>query len=384
MKVVMATPWLHPRGGGLERYAATMAEALAARGHDVVMLGHDDVAADATLRGVRRVAVKPSLRLSNTPLSLRIAKLAAEHARGADVVNVHTPVPGTAELVALATRRVPLAVTYHAGMLAAPPGALTLAAHVHRHVGERWMLRRARARIAVSPYVARHVFGRLPSVVVPPGVDAERFQPRAERVAGRILYVGPLDRAYAWKGFAVLAEAFERLAAFHHDAHLRVVGTGDLVQHYDAHFRARGLAHRFSVAGRVSDDELVQEYSRAHLVVLPSTSAAESFGMALAEANACARPVVGSDVGGIPSFVTPYENGLLAPPGDAKGLAAAIAELLNDHGLARKLGDAGRAKVLAAHRWDALAERTEEALQAATSRRAGEWKPRHYPSQAVR
>lgn len=368
MKVVMATPWLHPLGGGLERYAATLAERLAARGHDVVTLGHARAPTDETERGVRRIGVKPSLRLSNTPLSLRVARAAAEHARDADVVDVHTPVPGTAELVALATRRVPLVVTYHAGALAGPPGPLALAAKLHRGLGERWMLRRARARIAVSPYVAQHVFRALPSHVVPPGVDAERFHPSGESVPGRVLFVGPVDRAYAWKGLATLADAFERLAPFHPDAHLRLVGAGDLVTHYEAHFCARGLSQRFSIAGRVDDDELVREYGRASVVVLPSTSPAESFGMTLAEANACGRPVVGSDVGGVPSFVTPYENGLLAPPGDAKALAAAIAEILDDRALARRLGEAGRAKVLAAHRWGALAEQTEEVLREAARR----------------
>jgi glycosyltransferase involved in cell wall biosynthesis len=98
-------------------------------------------------------------------------------------------------------------------------------------------------------------------------------------------------------------------------------------------------------------------------------SDAESFGMTLAEANACGRPVVGSDVGGIPSFVRDGENGLLAPPGDADALAAALARILRDEPLARALGVAGAARVRKEHQWDDLAEQTAAVLAQAAARR---------------
>lgn len=373
MNVLLATPWLFPRGGGLERYAFTMARELVKRGHDATLLGHAERATEEIRDGVRLVGVAPTLKLSNTPVGLAINRRAAQLLKDQrfDVVNVHTPVPGTAELVARQARRrgAPYVVTYHAGTLAAPPGILSAGAWLHRRIGERALIARASGRIAVSPYVAAHVFAGRESVVIPPGVDVARFVPTAKPLPGRILFVGPIDRAYAWKGLATLVEAFERLAPFHDDAHLRLVGAGDLESVYRARLDANGLGDRFSIAGRVSDDALVREYSQAAVVVLPSTSPAESFGMALAEANACARPVVGSDVGGIPSFVRPYENGLLAPPGDAQALAEAIEEILGDDSLARKLGENGREKVALHHRWPDLAARTERALVAACAGR---------------
>ena len=367
----MATPWLHPQGGGLERYAHTMAAHLAKQGHDLTCVGHSDAPVDETADGVRRLGVPPGLRLSNTPLSLalprRVRRLLKENRF--DAVNVHTPVPGTAELVAAAARRagVPTVVTYHAGVLGAPAGVLSLAARVHRATFERRMIRRASARIAVSPCVAENVFGGR-CAVVPPGVDADRFAPRAACVPGRVLFVGPVSRAYAWKGFSTLFEAFTRLAPFFPDAHLRVVGRGDLVERYRQDAAARGLAERVAFVPRVSDDELVLEYGHASVVVLPSVTPAESFGMVLAEANACGRPVVGSRVGGIPDFVEDGVNGLLAPPGDADALARCVTRLFEERDLGPRLGKAGRAKVVEHHRWDALARRTADVLQAATLR----------------
>lgn len=374
MRLLVATPWLFPHGGGLERYAHQVAAGLARQGHRVTMLGHGEGRAPPTGPNFEALAIKPSVKLSNTPLSLALRQearriLREEHV---DAVHVHTPVPGVAELVAHAARRagVPYVVTYHAGVLAAPKGILSVAARLHRLGPERRMLKRAAGRLAVSPYVARAVFGRLSSTLAPPGVDTDRFRPVAPAVPGRILFVGGVDRAYAWKGLATLFDAFERLAPFHPEAHLRIVGSGDLVHHYRARAERAGWRERVHVQERVDDDALAREYSRASLVVLPSTSPAESFGMVLAEANACARPVVASDVGGIPSLVRHGENGLLAPPGDAPALADAISELLLHASRAREMGRHGRERILKEFRWENTIERTALALEAAISSRA--------------
>ena len=372
MRILVATPYLFPEGGGLERYAHTLSERFRALGHDVVELGHGP-------------ALPPRWKLSNTPLSLRYHREARRILRESrfDVVSVHTPVPGCAELAALAARRagVPYVVTYHAGRLEAPKGSpLGLAAALHRATFERMLLAGASGRIAVSPFVARNVYRDHPCAIIPPGVDATRFRPGEPESPGRILYVGPVDRAYAWKGFEVLVEAFERVADAFPAAHLRVVGKGSLVESYQARFAAEGLADRVSFAGRVEEEALPSEYQRASVVVLPSTSSAESFGMVLAEANACGRPVIGSRVGGVPSFVHDGRNGLLCKPGDAASLAAKIARLLRDPALRRRLGAEGRARVLNAHRWDALAKETLAVLEGATGasgrapRRSAAWR----------
>lgn len=368
MNVLIASPWLHPHGGGLERYAATIARELARRGHAVTLLGHARDPIDETREGVRIVGVAPRRILSNTPLSREVHRRAKELATHADVVNVHTPVPGTAELVAFAALRAgrPHVVTYHAGTLGSPPGLLRIAALLHRRIGERWLLRAAAARVAVSPFVAARVYGPLRADVIPPGVDTSVFTPRGSPIPGRILFVGPISRAYAWKGSSVLADAFERLAPRVPEAHLHVVGRGDLLERYQKRLAGRPV----TFLPPLDEQQLAHEYSHASVVVLPSTSDAESFGMCLAEANACARPVVGSAIGGIPSFVHHRDNGLLVPPRDATALADAITRLLTDHGLAARMGQRGRRRVLAGHRWDVLAERTERILAIAASSRA--------------
>jgi glycosyltransferase involved in cell wall biosynthesis len=348
VRILVATPWLYPRGGGLERYAWTIASELAKQGHEIASIGHGD-------------EIRPGLKLSNTPLSRAIyaearRRIAAERP---DVVHVHTPVPGTAELVAHAARRegVPYVVTYHAGRLGGPRGLLTAAARLHEMTFERQMLRGAAGLIGVSPFVAQNALKGMRVAIIPPGVDTERFRPQADPIPGRVLFVGPAARAYRWKGLHVLTDAITRVPG----AHLRIVGEGDLAESY----RGQGA----TVTGRVSDVELVEEYSRASVVVLPSITSAESFGMVLAEANACERPVIGSDVGGIPSFVRDGENGFLVAPGDAGALADSISTLLADGELARRMGKTGRAIVEREHRWPELARATARVLEEAASGR---------------
>lgn len=373
MRILLATPYLHPDGGGLERYADALAARFHAEGHEVTQVGFADAPRYEYERGWRRVSVRPATRVSNTPVGLAVRdavrKLLAE--RRFDVVNGHSPVPGAAESAASAARRagVPFVATYHAGRLSGGGLALGAVAALHRATFERAMLRRAAACIAVSDYVRDHALAQRDAVVVPPGVDVARFREVAPAVPGRILFVGPVSKAYAWKGLSTLFDAFERIAARDERAHLRVVGAGDLVDHYRRRAEDAGLARRVELAGRARDEDLPREYSRASVVVLPSVTDAESFGMVLAEANACGRPVVGSRIGGIPCFVRDGENGLLAPPRDAASLADAIARVLSDETLARRLGETGAALVRDEHRWEDLAARTLAVYEEAAAKR---------------
>ena len=370
MKTLIVSPYLHPEGGGLERYADSVARGLAADGHEVTLVGHvTAMAGESTRDGVRRVPVRPSLRLSNAPLGWRMlttVRRLLKHERF-DVVNVHTPVPGPAELAALAAAlsRVPYTITYHAGRLESQWPILGMAAAAHRHTFEKLLIAGAASRIAVSPYVAEHVFGGKPAFVAPPGVDTRRFRPVAEAIPGRILFVGPVSRAYAWKGLPTLRDAFLRVADEFEQAHLRVVGDGDLIGEYRAWAADAGFASRVEFAGRVDDAQLVEEYSRASMVVLPSWTPAESFGMVLAEANACARPVIGSRVGGIPYVIEHGENGLLVRPKFITGLAEALRKLLADPRLAREMGERGRARVEREFQWERTTKQTTLALQSA-------------------
>src|SRR5262249_19567612 len=102
----------------------------------------------------------------------------------------------------------------------------------------------------------------------------------------------------------------------------------------------RGLQESVRFLGRRNDMPAL--ISAASVIVLPSL--AESFGFALLEAMWLGKPVVATNVGGIPEIVRDGQTGLLAPPCSAGDLAEAVTAVLRNRETARALGEAGRAR----------------------------------------
>jgi starch synthase len=129
------------------------------------------------------------------------------------------------------------------------------------------------------------------------------------------------------------------------------------------------------IDGIVPRSELVHLLSGAAVFVCPSVY--EPFGLVNLEAMACGTAVVASRVGGIPEIVVEGETGHLvdwdeaAPDRFSTALAARIEEVLDDHAQARRLGDAGRRRVLDRFTWPAIADRTVELYRSLLDRRPG-------------
>jgi glycosyltransferase involved in cell wall biosynthesis len=365
--VAVVAPYYPPKIGGVEHYAARVARAVAADPGlraVVITTGSSRWRTQVAVEdGVQVIRLGVWLKLSNTPLSpLWPVQLRRWLRRtGAHVVNAHAPVPGLPDLaIALAGRRRSTVLTYHAGsMHKGDPGsglADRLISGYERRVLPR-VFARANHLVAVSPVSL--AAGRPRSVQITPGVDLTRFTPGAP-LAERprtVLYLGRMDRSSAWKGVDVLLRAFAQLAEELPDVRLRLVGGGDALDDHRESAARLGIADRVDTPGELTGTELAAQVREAALLVLPSRTEAESFGMALVEAMACGTPVVGSRVGGIPHVVAADENGLLVPPGDASALAAACRRILTDPGLATRLAEAGLRTVRERYSWPVLTDR---------------------------
>jgi glycosyltransferase involved in cell wall biosynthesis len=162
----------------------------------------------------------------------------------------------------------------------------------------------------------------------------------------RLLFVG---RLVPRKGVDVLLTALATPAL--HDAKLTVVGAGSERQRLESLAASLGIAPRVEFAGLASPAELDAHFRRCDALVLPAIddglSGTEGLGVVLIEALAFAKPVVASDVGGIPDVVRHGQTGLLVPPGDPRALASALASLADAPEWARGMGIAGRAHVAA-------------------------------------
>lgn len=190
----------------------------------------------------------------------------------------------------------------------------------------------------------------------------------------RVLFVGRLVER---KGVEVLVRAVAG-GEFSRPIELRIVGSGEWEDRIREAVREAGLpgpATEVTLLGRLSDEALRAEYEAADMLVLPAVRDAkgdtEGLGVVLLEALRFERPVVGSDIGGIPDIIVDGETGLLCPPGDERALAAAIGRLIEDPALARRLAAEGRRRAVTHFGWSHVVDATSAAYERArTSRRA--------------
>lgn len=154
------------------------------------------------------------------------------------------------------------------------------------------------------------------------------------------------------KGHLVLLEALPPLLQEFPDLHVLFFGKGPLDGRLRDAIRAQGMAGRVRLAGFRTD--LPRILPCLDLLVHPAYR--EGLGVSLLQASAAGVPIVACRAGGIPEAVRDGVNGLLVQPGDVGSLREAIARLLRDPVLARKLGEAGRELVATEFSPDSMVE----------------------------
>ncbi|MCS0597543.1 glycosyltransferase family 4 protein [Massilia agri] len=167
------------------------------------------------------------------------------------------------------------------------------------------------------------------SVPLPPRSDVE-VQP------GRILFLGQVEPR---KGIYELVEALGLLRERFPQVELAIGGQGELEQ-VKRRAEELGVGERVTMLGWVTSGRKQEELARASVFCLPSH--AEGLPMAMLEAMAAGKAIVVSGVGGIPDAVQDQENGLMVQPGDAQGLATALARILGDEQERQRLGARAR------------------------------------------
>ena len=299
----------------------------------------------STIRKLQRAGV-PVVVLDEPDDAVAVGALAAHLADvRPDVVHNHmfrAEVVGTKAALALARaghRRPYIVSTVHSSRV--------------RPAGDRELLRRLTPKmdrlIAVSRAIERKIAvergGLAPVSLVYNGVDLSRYDHQEPCCTLREEYgmpadakiVGVVARLEPEKGHPTLLEAWPLVLAAVPEAYLLVVGEGSRREALER--RAADLAIRDRVVFTGRRDDVPAVTAALDVAVLPSYREAQ--GLSILEAMALARPVVASDVGGIPEMIEDGVSGLLVPPHDPPALARAIVRLLTDHPYADVLARAG-------------------------------------------
>ena len=217
------------------------------------------------------------------------------------------------------------------------------------------------------------------------GVDLERFDEATGGEAIRAEFGIPADAPLAVvvgrlepeKGHPTLIEAWPVVHHHYTSAHLLVVGEGSERDRLEglaaAHLRAEVCCNSVHFLGRRED--VPQILAAADVVVMPSYREAQ--GLAIVEALAANRPVIASNVGGIPEMIHSGENGILVPSQDPSALASAIALLFRDRVLAARLANAGHELVHERFCVDDMLRDIESIYELAVGGPVGEVPDRH-------
>ncbi len=348
MRILHVYKDYHPVFGGIENHLRWLAEAQAARGHDVTALVTNPAGMTTTVReenGVRVIRAARLATVASTPLSLSLPLILRR--QQPDVVHLHFPYPLGEVSQWLLRRGRATVMTYHSDVVK-QAGVLRVYGPLLRRVLRRMdrILPTSEPYIQSSPWL-RPLAARC--TVAPLGVDVKRFaSPQPARVqAIHRRYPGPLllfvGRLRYYKGLEYLIRAMQRV-----EATLLIVGTGPEAARLGAMSYELGLAEKVHFLADVSDETLSAYYQAADVFVLPSSHRSEAFGIVLLEAMAAGTPLISTELGTGTSWVNQDGvTGLVVPPRDANALATAINKLLADDAMREEMGARAQARARA-------------------------------------
>lgn len=161
--------------------------------------------------------------------------------------------------------------------------------------------------------------------IVSPGVEMEKTYLGQKTANPSFLYLG---RIRHYKNIDIAVKAFSEVVKTLPNATLDIVGEGESLGKIKKLVRNLELSQSVRIWGWVSDEERTRFLSQSWVSLQPSSF--EGWGITVLEANACATPVIASDVKGLRDSVVDGETGILVPPKDVDAFANAMIGLVRD------------------------------------------------------
>lgn len=370
MRIAQVTPYFHPHIGGVESNVYNISRNLLKLGHEVTVFTSrydKSLPAAEDFEGLRIVRSKQLMNLFLTPVTPDLKQDLLKDRW--DLVHTHAPPPLSSYYVAKAKNKAhfPTVMTYHCDPEIPIRGGGMITG-LYRHIYGNYTFRRMDLVLAeTETYAATsRAIWNTNAKVIPPGVDTERFNPGVKGDAIRekhglgsskvVLFVGRLT---FHKGVNHLIDA----SAIYKDAKYLIVGGGPMEASLKRQAALSPNAKNIIFAGKASDEELPQYYAACDVLVLPSITRLEAFGLVMLEALASGKPIITSDMPGMREVVIDGVDGLLAEPLDPHDIAEKIRALLDNDDLRKRFGANGRMKVEERFTWARVTKLTEDAYK---------------------
>lgn len=380
--------------GGLGRHVHHLATALAAAGHELVVLSRrpsdtdpsTHPSTDEVSEGVRVLAAAQDPHEFDFGSDMMAWTLAMGHSMlragltvrdrtgnpwVPDVVHAHDWLVAHPSIALAEFFDVPLVSTIHATEAGRHSGWVSGQISRQVHAVESWLVRESDSLITCSASMSEEIaelFGPdlAETRVIRNGIDAELwpYAPRRPRQGpARLLYVGRLEYE---KGVHDAIAALPRIRRAHPGVTLTIAGDGTQHQWLVEQARKHKVLKATRFVGRLGHQDLVDAMQAADAAVLPSHY--EPFGIVALEAAATGTPLVTSDVGGLGEAVIHGQTGMSFAPGNVAGLAAAVRAVLDDPRAAQRRAVAARERLTSDFDWHTVAAETTQVYLAAKRR----------------
>ncbi len=231
-------------------------------------------------------------------------------------------------------------------------------------ITERYILRHVQHLIAISPYVTQYFQNMLNPAAqvnyVQNAIDERFFLDENNSDQQTILFAG---RVIPRKKVFDLVKAFAIVVREVPSARLHIAGEISTEPHYvetiQSWVKDWHLEKQVSFLGALSEEAVIQEFTRCTMLVLPS--AQETAPMVIAQAMAAGKPVVATRVGGVAEMVgEDFQRGILINVGEIEEMATAMTQLLLHPELQNKMGQAGKAFAQENYHLRRVAQQTHE------------------------
>ncbi|MBJ14609.1 MAG: hypothetical protein CMB70_04495 [Euryarchaeota archaeon] len=334
LSVLLVHVWYWPHIGGGNQHVEHIARQLVARGHKATVWCADIPEHDEkrfVRDGVDVIRLPPKRVLGGIDPVVSIKDLDMNF----DIVHLHDTLPVLIRRSVKRARKekIPVVTTFHNDYI-----KTSLSGKILKRI--RWALQGRRtlhasnARIALTPYYAKHLKGRgvrksidvLPNGFEPVAEDAVRPStlPIDEQERPLLVFVGRLSEQ---KGLDVLMDAWDSLCQQGEpNARLAIAGSGELNEWLDDRIASSTYPQSVAKLGRVEDSEKRWLFEQAKGVLIPSRF--EGLPTVLLEAMHAGAPTVMADVNDLGRLVTDPNAGLSVTPGDSNELVEAINALL--------------------------------------------------------
>lgn len=346
MKVLYWTPLFWPDVGGIETISMNALPVLRDRNYDFVALtshGNRKLPDEEQHNGIQiyRFPFLSALSKGDLRQILKIQRQIADlkQTLKPDLVHIHLGGPiSYFHLKTTSAYSAPTLVTLHASFAEYVSGPDTLLGQTLDFAD--WVVAVSEAVLADIRAVTPAISNR--SSVIYNGLKISNALPDSLQFHDpKILCLGRLVHE---KGFDLAINAFASLIKRFPQARLIIVGDGPARAHLETESMRLGLTEAIEFTGWRTPEEVLRLISKATVVVVPSRWR-EPFPMVALEAAQMGRPVVATDVGGLPESVVHQQTGLLVGKEDSIALAKAITFLLDHPDRAMQMGEAGRLRV---------------------------------------